>query len=616
MTFSSYMHLARYGIFVVIAVPSIVLFYRALRSLLANLRSATRPVTGFFLLLSDPLEPEFVASLPLFHTTQIGSSRASDIRIKGKGIRRQHLTIYYHDKVWTMRPERSAMVWLNGRQVTESTSLRQGDKIGVGRRVLSFIMDDTCTVTDEVTQMSELSEAVSSRWSVSAVIMTLLLQLGSLLALFVGMRGTDTGAVAKFFVLVLASVYFLLHVVSLVLSRFIPRIDPVVFQAATGLTTIGLTVQARLLGLSRVFPSHIEDYTIESWHRSLKSALVGQTGALAIALIILVILVLLSQRTNLLERLAPICFVLTPVLYVVTIIFGEGQETQGAGLWIPLPGGLTLQLTEFAKITWIFTLAWFFRIRPKGRQLILFGVWGILNAGLIVLLPDLGSIMILFPVTLVVFTVMTSEYILSASVLGIAGVAGVLIYRAIPYVNRRIYGWISLWDRIGDDNRQIVYGLQAVSRGGLFGRGLGNGSPGSIPLANSDMIFAIVCEEFGMIVGVMLILLYMTIWLRGMSSVIGARDGFTSALILGLASAILIEALVVIGGTTGLIPLTGVTLPFIARGGSSLLAKWLMIALLLGIMARSSALPVKCSAKRLTSIGELTGTTFDRRIER
>ena len=235
MTFSSYMHLARYGIFVVIAVPSIVLFYRALRSLLANLRSATRPVTGFFLLLSDPLEPEFVASLPLFHTTQIGSSRASDIRIKGKGIRRQHLTIYYHDKVWTMRPERSAMVWLNGRQVTESTSLRQGDKIGVGRRVLSFIMDDTCTVTDEVTQMSELSEAVSSRWSVSAVIMTLLLQLGSLLALFVGMRGTDTGAVAKFFVLVLASVYFLLHVVSLVLSRFIPRIDPVVFQAATGL---------------------------------------------------------------------------------------------------------------------------------------------------------------------------------------------------------------------------------------------------------------------------------------------------------------------------------------------------------------------------------------------
>ncbi len=616
MTFSSYMHLARYGLFAVIAISSIVIFYRAMRALFANLRSATRPVTGFFLLSSDPLEPELVAPLPLFHTTQIGSSLASDIRTKGKGIRRHHLTIYYHNKVWFMRPERDAMVWLNGRQVTDSTALRQGDKIGIGRRVLSFVIDDSVLIRDEVTPISASSDTLYPQLSTTSVVMTLLFQLGSLLALFFGMRGTDTGGVAQFFVAVLASVFFLLHAVSIILNRFIPRVDPILYQAAMLLTTIGLTVQARLLGLSRVFPSHIENYTIEEWHRSLKNALIGQAGAVTIALIVLVVLVLLSQKTNLLEQLAPICFGLTPLLYLATLILGKGREIHGAGLWIPLPGGLTLQLTEFAKITWIVTLAWFFRIRPKGRQLILFGVWGLINAGLIILLPDLGSIMILFPVTIVVFTVMTSEYLLSATVLGIAGVAGVLIYRAIPYVNRRIYGWISLWDRIGDDNRQIVYGLQAVSRGGLLGRGLGNGSPGSIPLASSDMIFAIVCEELGMIVGVMLILLYMTIWLRGMSSIIDARDGFTSALILGLASAILIEALVVIGGTTGLIPLTGVTLPFIARGGSSLLAKWLMIAMLLGSMARSSKLPVRRSAEKVARIGKKAGTPFDQRTKR
>ncbi|HHW93230.1 MAG TPA: FtsW/RodA/SpoVE family cell cycle protein [Clostridiaceae bacterium] len=616
MTFTSYMHLARYGLFAVIAIPSIILFYRALRVLLADLRGATRPVSGFFLLSSDPLDPQLVAPLPLFHTTHIGSSRASDIRVKGRGIRKHHLTIYYHNRVWLVRPERQAMVWLNGHQVVESAMLRQGDKIGIGRHILNFVIYDAEVKQDEVDEVSHRSELHRSKWSAMAVIMTLLLQLGSLIVLFFGMRGTDTEDVAHFFVVVLASVYLLMHLLSLIMRRFLPRVDPILFQATVMLTTVGLIIQARLLGLSRVFPSHIENYTMEAWHRSLKNALLGQIGALGVALVALITLVVLAQRTNVLERLAPICFVLTPILYLVTLMFGKGRETHGAGLWILLPGGLTFQLTEFAKITWIVTLAWFFRIRPKGRQLVVFAFWGALNAGLIVLLPDLGSIMVLFPVTIVVFTVMTSEYLLSLSVLGVACVGGVLIYQAIPYVNRRIFGWISLWDRIGDDNRQIVYGLQAVSRGGLFGRGLGNGSPGSIPLANSDMIFAIVCEELGIIVGIMLILLYMTIWLRGVSSIIGARDGFTSAMILGLASAILIESIVVIGGTTGLIPLTGVTLPFIARGGSSLLAKWLMIALLLGIMARSSTLQIDRSAQVLSHDDASDLATFSLRRER
>lgn len=604
MSFPSYMHLARYGILAMVAVPSMVLFFRSLRVLFAKLRRATQPVSGFFLLSSDPLDHDYVAPLPLFHTTQIGSSRASDIRIKGKGVCRHHVTIYYHNKVWILRPERQALVWLNGRQINDSTALCQGDKIGIGSRMLNFVVDDPWSAEDEVVSTSDPVDGLTPRWSVTAVLLTLLLQFASLLVLLFGMRGTDTDAVAHFFVSVLASVYFLMHLVCLVLRRFVPRIDPVLLQAALLVTTIGLTLQARLLGLSRVFPSYLKSYTVEAWHLSLKKALIGQVAAVGFALLALTVLVLLAQKTNMPERMAPICFALTPLLYVVTLILGRGRESHGAGLWILLPGGLSLQLTEFAKITWLITLAWFFRIRPKGGQLLAFGIWGAINAGLIVLLPDLGSMMVLFPVTVVVFTVMTSEYLISATVLGAAGVAGVLIYRAVPYVNRRIFGWISLWDRIGDDNRQIVYGLQAVSRGGLFGLGLGNGSPESIPLASSDMIFAIVCEELGMVIGVMLILLYMIIWLRGVSSITGARDGFTSALILGLASAVLIEALVVIGGTTGLIPLTGVTLPFIARGGSSMLAKWFMIALLLGVMARPSTLPLKRSVRQALERGE------------
>jgi len=123
------------------------------------------------------------------------------------------------------------------------------------------------------------------------------------------------------------------------------------------------------------------------------------------------------------------------------------------------------------------------------------------------------------------------------------------------------------------------------------------------------MIFAIVCEELGLIVGIALIFFYMAVWLRGVSGMISARDGFTSAFILGSSTAILIEALVVIGGTTGLIPLTGVTLPFVARGGSSLLAKWLLIALLLGVLARSSTLPFRISQPDLRDEESSKSTT-------
>ena len=233
------------------------------------------------------------------------------------------------------------------------------------------------------------------------------------------------------------------------------------------------------------------------------------------SLIILVILVLLSQRTNLLERLAPICFVLTPVLCRDTYLRRGAGDARSRTV-DSASGRADATVNRVCEDNVDLHVSMVFQDTTERETAHPFGVWGILNAGLIVLLPDLGSIMILFPVTLVVFTVMTSEYILSACFRycrcrRCLDLSGDSIRQSKDLRMDFIVG------SNGDDNRQIVYGLQAVSRGGLFGRGLGNGSPGSIPLANSDMIFAIVSEEFGMIVGVMLILLYMTIWLRGMS---------------------------------------------------------------------------------------------------
>jgi len=137
-----------------------------------------------------------------------------------------------------------------------------------------------------------------------------------------------------------------------------------------------------------------------------------------------------------------------------------------------------------------------------------------------------------------------------------------------------------------DNNRQIVYGLQAVARGGLFGRGIGNGSPGGIPLASSDMIFSIVCEELGLITGLAIVLLFIVVWLRAARITVTSRDGFSSSLALGIGTLTFVEAAIVIAGTTGLVPLTGATLPLIAKGGTSVLTIILLFGILLGLSAR------------------------------
>ena len=416
--------------------------------------------------------------------------------------------------------------------------------------------------------------------------------------IYLGMQGTVTEGLSMLVAIVLGVLFLLAQLFYLSMSRLTPGFDESIWHSVMMLSTLGLLLQTRLLFLSRSFPDWIEGYTMEQWYASLRSVFFSQTIAIFIGFLLFPLILLLVRRTSIIEKLAPICFVLTPMLYLITLLMGSGSETHGAGLWINLPGGFSLQLTEFAKISWIIVLANFFKTRANKRNIIVFAVWAGINAVLVLLLPDLGSLMVLLPTTLIVFAIMTSEYLISFLALLASSVLGVLAYNALPYVQRRLYGWISLWEDLNDYNRQIVYGLQAVGRGGLLGRGLGNGSPEGIPLASSDMVFSILWEELGMLIAISVIVFFFVIWLRSASAIITARDGFTSSLILGLSTCLLMEALIVIGGTTGLIPLTGVTLPFIARGGSSIIAKWIITALLTGVVARSRRLSLTKKVQR------------------
>ena len=594
MTIYEASYLLRYVFVVLAVIIALRLLLSSIRDLNWGIKHSLRPAQGYFL-LSNQGDGQTM-SLPLYHTTNIGRAASNDIRIYSDEVKRRHALIYRFDGDWYVRPQGAASdVLVNEEEVHEPCRLKNGDTVSFGPSTFVFVDERAIAAErgetyEEAIFDDEAFYRAVERNSRPPYAMWILMNLFTLITTFLVFRMMPgVKEVQKDFLLYTAVALLLLDLYFLLLPLILRFADRILFLTAAQLTVIGMAIQSRLALVGtrtwrRAVESGSEAEMLQA-ARELFSAYRTQLMALFIALAVLWLVMLITSRTRFLEAITVLSGIITPLLLIITLIFGRGAATHGAGLWISL-GGHSLQLTEFAKITYLITMAAFFKHRPPFRVQIYFAVWAGVNFFLLMLLPDLGAIMILLPVTLLVFVVMTSEYIKALLILLSSGVLAVFAYAVFPHVRSRLSGWTSLWDEVNDQNRQVVYGLQAIGRGNLTGRGLGNGSPGGIPLAKSDMIFDIVCEEFGVIFGICVIVFIVILLLRAIRTTILARDGFTSSLALALGAALFFEAFVVIGGTTGLIPLTGVTLPFIAQGGSSLLSKWIMTGLLLGLASR------------------------------
>jgi cell division protein FtsW len=587
-------YLLRYLSAVIVIVVAAKLLYSAIRELAWAMRHSLRPAQGIFL-LNNQTEGEAM-SLPLYHTTSLGRGSSNDIRIHSSDVARKHAQIYRYDGDWYIRPQRlSAKVEVNGEELNGKRKLENRDTISLGGTDFVFVDERAIaksrgeTYEEAIFDDRAFYRAVrrnSNPPYLEWVMMNLFTALCTFLLYF--MIPKEMGVRKDFLIWTLGAVA-LIDLYFLILPKILLYADRILYLTCSHMMVIGLAIQARLHLLGSYAFREARDageiLKAQDIAAGLFSGYRTQIIALLIGLFFLWIIALIVYKTRFLESMTLVCAILTPLLLLVTLILGRGMETHGANLWIYI-GGQSIQLTEFAKITFLITLASFFKNQPPLRIQIYFAGWAAGVFLLYLLLPDLGSIMILLPVTLLVFVVMTSEYLKTFLILVAASVMSVLAYSIFPHVRSRISGWTSIWTEVNDSNRQVVYGLQAIGRGEIFGRGLGNGSPGGIPLVESDMVFTVLLEEFGLIMGLALVIFLFVIMLRATRTTVLARDGFSSSLALGLGAALFMEAFVVIGGTTGLIPLTGVTLPFIAQGGSSLLAKCFMLAILLGLASR------------------------------
>ena len=260
-----------------------------------------------------------------------------------------------------------------------------------------------------------------------------------------------------------------------------------------------------------------------------------------------------------------------------------GETKNGAKNWIKLVEGTGLQPSEFVKVSLMVVLAACLSERQSKAMKIAAIVFGAALCVVLLLEHDLGALLLYFLTTVILYFLATSNGLLSLAGLGAGAAGAVGAYYLLPYVKKRVVNWQNPWADSSGGGYQVIQSLIAIGSGGLIGMGLGLGMPRMIPLYHSDFVFAAICEQFGMIFALCLLAVYVLIIMRGISIAMSCRDGFHALLAFGIVTLLGLQTLLIVGGNIRLIPLTGVTLPFIAAGGSSMVSCLTGIGMLLGI---------------------------------
>ena len=381
-----------------------------------------------------------------------------------------------------------------------------------------------------------------------------------------------------------AGFFFALYLVAHAVARFaVPFADPYLLPLAALLTAFGLTE------IYRLDPAD-----------AFRQGLWVVVGVALFAAALLV----LRRDYRRLESYKYLFGIGAIVLLALPALPNIGHEVNGARLWVRV-GTFQFQPGELAKIMLIVFLAAYlrdkrevlaqFRLKDFGPLLL---IWG---GAMLVLVQtnDLGSALLYFGIFLGMLYVATGRALLVALGLALFVGGSALVYSFVPRVQQRVSVWLDPFSRAEDDGYQLVQALYAIGNGGFGGTGFGKGTfattGGSqlIPFVNTDFIFAALAQELGLIGISALLLVYMLFVMRGFRVALLAQDGFSKLLAAGLTFGFALQTFIIVGGIVRLIPLTGITLPFVSYGGSSIVANFVLLAGILLVSNRANAQAVR-----------------------
>lgn len=263
-----------------------------------------------------------------------------------------------------------------------------------------------------------------------------------------------------------------------------------------------------------------------------------------------------------------------------------GRTVNGSKNWVYI-GSFGFQPSEIGKIFFILYLASALmkyekkdNIKYEFKQLLEPALIVMYSLGFMVLQKDLGSALMFFFVSITMLYIATCNWKYVGTGLVLFSLGGTASYFLFNHVKKRVMIWKDVWKYANNESYQIVQGFYAMSLGGMFGTGLYNGYPKLVPFASTDFIFTLIAQELGLVFGIGLLLLYFLLFYRGIRAALNTDDPFSQLNAVGFSTLIVAQVLVIIGGVFSVIPLTGITLPLVSYGGTSMLTVFIALGIL------------------------------------
>ena len=318
-----------------------------------------------------------------------------------------------------------------------------------------------------------------------------------------------------------------------------------------------------------------------------QSAVFKQLIAIVLGIVVFYILCIYLRDLNRALSIRKILIILSVILLLINLVFGHSEN--GSTNWIRISGMVQFQPSELVKVAFVFIGAATMNELFDKKELTRFMLFSLFCLGCLALMNDFGTAAIFFVTYIIISFLRSGDFSKLILILGVIAIGALLCIKFVPHITSRFATWGHAWDFADSGGWQQTRGMTAGSRGGLLGVGAGNGWFHTVTAADTDLVFSMIQEEWGLIIAVLCVLALITLGVFAVRSIPAARSTFYSIAACAATSLIIFQSAMNVLGSLDILPFTGVTLPFLSNGGTSMMASWGLLAFLKAADTRRNA---------------------------
>ena len=499
------------------------------------------------------------SSVPLTHWENlIGRGRGCDVILNLKSVSRSHATLIRDSAgVWKYHDLNSKNgSFINGKRVVEPTVLKAGDTLTIGGSDFTVYPVSLQERMDNIERRKKKTRPVSP-WP--TLLALTLFQLLTVMQFKVSLGEDFPPQLPAAFGLLCALMW-----AYVIIMRMFRRTGFEMEMIAFFLSTLSLAVT------TSAYP----------WS-SLKQAICVLLGVC-----LFFGLCWFLRDLNRTKRITYVLVGASAALLLLNLIIGTAKN--GAQNWIEI-GGFSIQPSELVKIVFIYVGAATLDELQQKKNLTIFMGFSVFCLGCLAIMGDFGTAMIFFVTFLVISFLRSGDFTKLILIVGAAGVMGLMVLSFKPYIASRFNTWGHVWEDPTDGGFQQVQTMTSAASGGMLGIGAGEGNLSDVAAASTDLVFGLLAEEWGLIIAVLAVLCIVTLGVFAVRSIIAGRSTYYSIAACAVTSLFIFQTTLNVFGSVDLLPLTGVTFPFVSSGGTSMIASWGMLAFLKAADTRQNA---------------------------